>query len=390
MGLLPAEPTPLAAAAGRVLRQSIMADRALPPLDRATLDGIAIASGAYLSGRTSFAVAGFAKAGAPQASLEQRSACFEIATGAPMPIGTDCVIRIEDVAIENGVAKVAADLPIRAGHGAHTAGSDCEAQRVLLEPGVVLTGKEIAVAASVGAATVLVSALPRIAIVTTGDELVPVDQAPEPYQIRRSNDLALAAALAAAGYPVAERVHIADDPAQIRETLAGLLQRVDAIVLGGGVSKGKLDFVPQTLDDLDIERRLQWVRQRPGKPMWFGQYFRQREAFPIFALPGNPVSCFTCLRRYVIPALDKWSGKKPAKIRFAKIAQDLTFKPEVTLFLPVRVDVRPSGEIWAEPSLFNTSGDFVSVASTDGFLELPRSRSVFPIGEPFRYFEWPT
>ncbi len=390
IGSIEAETVPLADAAGRILREPILADRALPPFNRVTLDGIAIASSTYHMGKKAFKVAGLAAAGTPQQTLDNPNSCLEVMTGAAMPSGADCIVRYEDVDLDDPkTAKLPAGLNLSPGLGVHYAGSDCAAGATLLESGVVVTAKEIAIAASVGKSAVAVSRLPRIAIVTTGDELVPIDQPPEVHQIRRSNDLSLATALQRAGYPVAELVHIADDRAQIETVLRDALARFDAIVLAGGVSKGKFDFVPEILAKLGVAIRFQWVSQRPGKPMWFGHFNRERERLPVFALPGNPVSCFTCLRRYVVPALDKWVGKPKRKSIYVKLEHDLTYKQDITLFLPVTIEPRPSGEVWAKPVLFNTSGDFISIAKTDGFIQLPKNRSTFPQGEAFPFFDWP-
>lgn len=388
-GTLPSETIPIAQAIGRVLREPIRADRALPPFDRATLDGVAIFSGTYNSGRKKFNILGTAAAGSPQQTLDNQKACLEIMTGAVLPRGTDCVVKVEDLELDDNTALLNSDLSLSPGTGVHYTGSDCAKGTTLLESGVTITAKEIAIAASVGKYELLVSTLPRIAVVTTGDELVAIEETPEQHQIRRSNDITLAAALQAAGYPNAQLVHISDDPEQIENKLREILETHDTIILAGGVSKGKYDYIPETLRKLGVATRFQWVTQRPGKPMWYGQLNRNGAQVPIFALPGNPVSCFTCLRRYVLPALDKWTGKPTAKIVYAKIEHDLTFKPEITLLLPVSLNPRPSGETWAKPILFNTSGDFVSVAKTDGFIELPKTRKTFLEGEPFRYFNWP-
>ncbi len=201
--------------------------------------------------------------------------------------------------------------------------------------------------------------------------------------------MTLATALQLAGFTEVDRIHFPDDPARIESGLKSAMESYDAIILAGGVSKGKFDFVPEILAKLGVGIRFQWVSQRPGKPMWFGQYSRGQSRLPIFALPGNPVSCFTCLRRYVIPAFDKWVGKPKRRSVYVKLEHDLSYKQDTTLFLPVSLEPRPSGELWAKPVLFNTSGDFVSIAKTDGFIQLPKNRSVFPQGEAFPFFDWP-
>jgi len=389
IGLLGTERVDLEDALGRCLREPVLSDRPLPPFDRSTMDGVALSSCAYQMGRRRFKIEGCAPAGAPRQTLSEIEGCMEIMTGAPLPEKADCIVPLECYSVESGVAHLQDKLKLEPLEKVHPKGSDSPKGAALLEAGLVLSAKEIAVAASVGKTRLLASKQPRIAIVSTGDELVPIDQAPQPHQIRRSNDLAIATALASSGYPTYDRIHLADSPEQIRSTLGELLSRCDCIILAGGVSKGKHDYVPEILVKLGVAVRYQWVSQRPGKPMWYGQYMRDQIQFPVFALPGNPASCLSCLTRYVIPGLRAWTGQTQAKRLYAKLRHDLSFKPPLTLFLPATLEPQASGELWARPALLNSSGDFVTVSKTDGFLELPKSASIFREGEAFSYFPWP-
>ncbi|MEM9159799.1 MAG: molybdopterin molybdotransferase MoeA [Verrucomicrobiota bacterium] len=383
-----AERVSLENALGRVLRESISADRDLPPFNRATLDGIAINYAPYASGQRSFPIAGTIAAGAPSQNLGSTENCVEIMTGAALPTDADTVIRIEDLEIADGIATIKADTSHEEGEGVHPAASDSRQGDTLLEANTQLTGKEISIAASVGYTDCLVSLEPRITLVTTGDELVSINQTPLLHQIRRSNDLALKSALASAGYADVVTLHLKDDKAATEKAIGQLMQESDVIILAGGVSKGKFDFLPKTLLKMGVEKKFQWVAQRPGKPLWFGHYDRDGRKLPVFALPGNPVSCFTCLHRYVIPALDKAQSKPAAQIRYAKLSQSFSFKPPLALFLPVVIEYSETGDTWAKPLPFNTSGDYISVARTDGFIELPAAQSDFTREEPFRYFPW--
>lgn len=389
IGEIETETVPIGDALGRCLREPIIADRALPPFDRATMDGIAINSSSYNTGQRKFKIAGIAAAGSPQQELPDVKSGLEIMTGAALPRLADCVVKIEDIETKGETAILPDGLQLDYHTAVHAQGSDCKANKELLPPNRLISAKEIAIAASVGKPQILVSKTPRIAIVSTGNELVSIDQSPEPYQIRRSNDITLASALKSSGFQNVELIHIPDDPTQLEAQLQSLMERCDSIILAGGVSKGKYDYIPETLAKLGVSIRFQWVSQRPGKPMWYGQFSRDGERLPVFALPGNPVSCFTCLQRYAIPALEKWIRLPARPSVYAKLSHDLTFKPELTLFLPAIAEPRPSGELWAKPALFNTSGDFISVAQTDGFIELPKARKVFPEGEAFQYYPWP-
>jgi len=389
IGALESETVPLDEALGRVLKESIHSDRDLPPFDRSTMDGIAINSDA-LQRTLSFPVAGTITAGQVKSSLDDPRSCVEIMTGAPVPQGANHVVKIEDVVISDGVATVIDGAVSFPNTYIHDQGSDAKAGDTLLEAGRRITAKEIAILTSTGKTEVVVAISPRIGIITTGDELISVDQIPKPHQIRRSNDATLAAALISRKYSNVECIHIPDDPNLIQKEIDRLLSEKDTLILTGGISKGKKDFLPDALAEAGAEKLFQWVSQRPGKPFWFGQFERKGTKFPIFALPGNPVSCFTCLHRYVLPALDLWSGLPSPKFNYARLREDMNFSPPLNLFLPVRINSEPTGELWAKPLPFNTSGDFISVAQTDGFIELPKDQNEFNRGDAFRYFPWQT
>lgn len=185
-----------------------------------------------------------------------------------------------------------------------------------------------------GKAELRVSRAPRVAILSTGDELVPIEATPAPQQIRRSNGYLLQATLAPY---VAEAtpMHLPDDKALIRERVAEVFETYDVVLLSGGVSMGKADFIPAVMEELGVRRLFHKIRQRPGKPFWFGLW---QEQTPVFALPGNPVSTFVGCTRYVLPWLRRHLGQPDAAPRFATLAEDYHFAPPLTYFLQVRVE----------------------------------------------------
>ncbi len=382
------EQVDLKQALGRTLHEVLHADRALPPFDRSTMDGIAIDSASYHNSTHSFPITGVAAAGQAAINLNDSSTCVEIMTGAPLPIGADCVVRIEDVEIKDGIAHVIDGLPLTAGYAVHPEGSDCKKGQILLSPGVTLSGKELAIAASIGKTVLTVSRQPRIAIVATGNELIEVDQTPAPHQIRRSNDTALSSAIKSAGYPNVTTHHLPDDREIIETKIADILKSCDVLIIAGGISKGKFDFLPKALEHNKAKEIFQWVSQRPGKPLYFGTCQQEERSVPIFALPGNPVSAFTCLHRYALPALATMTGRNPTLPEFAQLTGDFRFKAPLTFFLPVSIETDPTGTRLATPAPFNTSGDFASVAKTHGFLELPKDLQTFPTGQAYRFFPW--
>ena len=238
-------------------------------------------------------------------------------------------------------------------------------------------------AAACGHGVLTVSQLPRIAVIATGDELVEVHALVAPHQIRRSNDYALRAVLHQAGYPQVERFHFRDVRHEIEHMLWHVIAEFDVVVIAGGVSKGKFDYLPGELDRQGVKEIFQGVAQRPGKPLWYGVSARQT---PVFALPGNPVASYTCLHRFVLPALARASGLPPAAPRTVALGAAVTFKPKLAYLLPVRLSTGPGAETIAIPNPTNTSGDFAGLLGTDGFIELPAQQTEFPAGTlaPFR------
>jgi molybdopterin molybdotransferase len=383
------EDCPLENAHGRALRSDLRADRDLPPFDRVTMDGYALRASAVAAGTRTFRIQGTQAAGMrPLTLAADTDACVEIMTGAVLPEGADCVVPYEEtVRKENAVTVTLSDAAARiaAGSAVHRRGSDHSAGEVIVKAGVRLTGREIAVAAACGSAALTVSQIPKIAVVATGDELVEVGGAVAPHQIRRSNDHALRAALISAGYPRVERFHLRDMRQEIEHRLWHILAEFDVVLIAGGVSKGKFDFLPEELDRQGVKKVFHGVAQRPGKPFWFGM--SQRKA-PVFALPGNPVSAYTCLHRYVLPALAQASGIEARPLRQVALAAPLVFKPKLAWLLPVKLSSGPNGELLAQPEATNTSGDFGGLVGTDGFVELAAEQTEFPAGQLASFRPW--
>ncbi len=381
---LPGEDCPLTAAPGRVLRERIVADRAMPAFDRVTMDGYALQSATGSGPRR---VTGFQGAGMIAQTLESPDEAIEIGTGAVLPHGADAVVPYEEAERDGDTVRFAAGLKISAGENVHAKGSDYVAGTGLIEPGAVLSGREIAVAAACGRPHLSVSARPRIALIATGDELVEVD-APTvaPHQVRRSNDHALRATLLQSGLAGrVERFHLRDLEHEVEAGLRHALAEFDVVVLTGGVSKGKRDLVPATLAALGVTQHLRGVAQRPGKPLWFGTSPRR---VPVFALPGNPVSCYTCLHRYVLPALRQMAGAAKVATETVTLASPFTFAKPLVFLLPVRVATDDTGRLRATPAPFNTSGDLGSLVGTHGFIELPADQDTFPVDTPAALWRW--
>lgn len=376
---LPIETVNLAEAIGQQLREDLVADRDFPPFDRVSMDGIAIQFSDFENGQRDFEIIDIQAAGSPQKNCVQNGVCMEVMTGAILPKGLDSVIRYEDVLIENSVAKITIDV-IRKGQNIHKKGTDRKAKDLLVKGGKVISAAEIGVAATVGKATLKVSQLPKIAIISTGDELVNVAEKPELHQIRTSNILTLQALLKQHGI-TASLHHINDNEAQTTAKLEQLLNENEVLLLSGGVSKGKYDFVPKALENLKVEKLFHKVKQRPGKPFWFGKTANHKI---VFAFPGNPVSTFMCANRYFLPWLRLSMNLSPFENRFAILVDNFSFKPNLQYFLQVKISYTENGQILAKPIIGKGSGDLANLVEADGFLELPAEKTDFKKGEVYR------
>ncbi|MCF3651729.1 molybdopterin molybdotransferase MoeA [Synoicihabitans lomoniglobus] len=386
--VLSTEDCPLSAAHGRILRGPVSADRPLPPYNRVTMDGYAVNSADWSSDSSrGLRITGFQAAGMMAQTLAATGLAIEIATGAVLPMGADAIVPYEEVERTDDTVKLAATATCQPGQNIHRLGSDVATGTALIPAGTRLTGADIAVAATVGAAQLRVSARPTVAIISTGDELVEVDaRHVAPHQIRRSNDHALRAALLQSGLTARiERFHLRDHRTEIDASLRHILAEFDVVIISGGVSKGKLDHLPQALADLGVTQHLRGIAQRPGKPMWFGTTPRRT---PVFALPGNPVSTYTCLHRYVLPALRHMAGQTPAQPETAILAETFKFPRPLAFMLPVKVGTTDDGRNIARPAPFNTSGDLGGLLGTDGFVELPAETDTFAAGTPVTLWRW--
>ena len=372
-------------ACGRVLRQPVIAERDQPPFDRVTMDGIAISFDAWEDGTRTFKVQGTQHAGDAVQTLSDPLNCIEIMTGGVLPEGTDCVIAVERISVDGGVATIEEGYEPTRRQFVHPRGSDYRQGVEVLADQTMISPAEVAVIASCGLAEVEVSCQPVIRVVSTGNELIEPGNPIELQQVRMSNGPALVAMLKQQGFENTERVHIEDNRDELRNRLSALFANTDVLVLSGGVSMGKADFVPDVLASLGVDVVFHKISQRPGKPMWFG-IGPGRQV--VFALPGNPVSSLVCCRQYVLPALFEASGRRAAESSFAVLTEDVVFNPDLTCFLPVRTATDTDGAVRATPVQTNTSGDFAALSGTDGYVELPKDESHFPQGSVVRLHLW--
>ena len=382
---LPVESLPLAQCAGAVLRENIYAERDQPPFDRVAMDGVALDSRAASAGTRSFHIQATQAAGDPPLTLAAARDCIEVMTGAMLPVGCDSVVPVEQLSIEGDAAGLAPETRVEPWQNVHRRGSDTRQGTLLLSSGVRLRAPEIAIAAGAGMARIRVSAQPMLIVISTGNELVEPGEPMLAHQVRRSNAYAIVSALREHGFQRVADDHLQDVAAQLHERLEFHLKTHDVLVLSGGVSMGKFDLVPKALEALGVRAVFHKVAQRPGKPLWFGV---GPTGAAVFGLPGNPVSTLICFTRYVLPALRGSLGLQPAAPERLALGAPVTVTPPLTYFLPVRLTQDDWGRSWAMPAPTNGSGDFTSLAGTDGFVELPPGPNTYPKGFVTRLFRW--
>lgn len=359
-------------ACGRILAENIYADRDFPPFNRATKDGIAIRYEAFQGGRKDFEIESVVPAGEPLTALREADHCVEIMTGAVVPMDTDTVVMYEEVDIEHQVATLRS-TPIK-GQNIHRRGSDLKKGDILITENSLITPAEIGILASVGCELVLVRKLPKVAIISTGNELVEVGEIPLPHQIRKSNAHTLYAALKNECItPLL--LHVYDDVDMIRQKLQYAIEEMDVLLLSGGVSKGKYDFIPGIMKDLGVEKIFHRVLQQPGKPFWFGT--RKESNTRVFSFPGNPVSTFVNYHLYFKSWLMRSMGVRTEDL-WVVLEEAVEMKGDLTRFIQVKT-YWDQGCLKARLVHGNGSGDLTGLARTDGFICLePREEGYKP------------
>ncbi len=296
----------LSRATGRILHQSVSAERDQPPFDRVTMDGIAIRYASFDAGNRQYKIQGRQHAGEPRQSLTNDNACIEIMTGAVLPDNTDCVVPVERTIVEDSTVTIETDYAARQHQFIHPQASDHKKGQQIIAAGHRIEAVDIAIIASCGLSSVQVSEQPKIRVISTGNELVAAGSPINDYQIRSSNGPALVAMLETHGYTQCQHDHLLDDVKLLEQSLAQHLQEANVLILSGGVSMGKADFVPDVLAQLGVEVVFHKISQRPGKPMWFGI---GSDGQAVFALPGNPVSSLLTCLVVVRPALGVLQGR---------------------------------------------------------------------------------
>ena len=361
-------------APGYVLAQNLVADRNYPPFNRATRDGYAVRASESNAGATLRCI-GEIKAGDALTQPLDEGSCVQIMTGAPVPPEADAVVMIEYTTRDKDLIHF--QQSATKGQNIVPAGSEGAKDQLMLQSGTRLGYAELSLAAQIGATQIRCAKKPRVAILSTGDEIVPVDAFPGPFQIRNSNSVSLATQIRdAGGDPVilgnaSDRIDVLGDKIQ-----QGL--REDLLVLSGGVSMGKYDLVEDVLKSLGATFYFDAVAIRPGKPAVFGMCKEK----PVFGLPGNPVSTMVTFELFVVPVIDLLSGASARPLPFltATLAEAMKEKPGMTHFLPARVQF-DSSEARVKPLPWQGSGDTVTMAKANCFLVVGPDIQTLAAGE---------
>jgi molybdopterin molybdotransferase len=376
---------------GRILAEPLAADRDFPPFPRAARDGYAVRAADLAQPPASLRVIGEVRAGAsasePPLHLESGQA-IAIMTGAPAPPGADAIVMVEHTSRQGDQVEIRAS--IEAGANIVPRGSEAKRGEKLLTPGMRLDAAAIAVAASVGRSHLLVYSKPRVAVLSTGDEIVDIDVLPTPNQIRNSNSYSLAAQVQAAGGEAMLLPIAPDEPTRLQELISDGLE-ADLLLLAGGVSMGKYDFVEQVLAEFNAEFFFTGVKIQPGHPLVFGRipcgagtpaHETARRHIYFFGLPGNPVSTMVTFELFARPVLEALEGMLPHKLVFlqARLKREIRTKTGLKRFLPATL----RGEFeQAEVELarWQGSGDIAATALANCYVVVPPDRESIPAGE---------
>ncbi len=349
---------------GRILRSALKADRPFPPFDRVTMDGIAFRSSDTQS--DSLKLHSLHAAGSPEPAPLPNGHCFQIMTGAILPHDCDTVVPYEELTLSETHATILPSFTPRPGQFIHRQGSDAHTGDLLIPEKTRLNPAHLGLAASIGAITLQVSQAPKIQIFTTGDELIPMDQIPAPHQLRRSNGFTLQMALTQWGETETHLTHLPDALDATTDALATALPTHDLVILSGGISKGKKDYVRPALEALIGQPAFHGVAQRPGKPLAFWPPSPQTAA--VFALPGNPNSTLTTFHRYLVPALNKMAGLAPSsELHLPLAAHHIPAHATLTQLLPAILNSHGELVLLAPQN----SGDFLTPLPATHLVEIP-------------------
>ena len=376
---------PLSEALGCYLAERVCADRDMPPTDRSAMDGYAVVAGDLSQCPCDLQLTGEVAAGGGELPRVERGACVRILTGAVVPPGADTVVKVEQTRA-GGDAVTFLEAP-QLGENIRRQGEEVRQGQTILEEGAALGPAQIGLCASVGKATVRVHGRPRPAVLCTGEELREVDESVGAHQLRDSNGPALRAALAEAGHRGAGRQIVRDDLDLLAEKIEAAAIEHDVVIVTGGVSVGKYDFVPDAIKRLGAAVHFHGVGMKPGKPQLYATLDGGRH---LFGLPGNPLSVLTGFYELVLPALRRMSGCPLGSCRPSlrlPLARAVRAKGTRVAFVLVQLICDDRGQ-HVEPVGSRGSADLASAANADGMIVIPKGVKEVPAGDLVEFRPW--
>lgn len=398
--LLPTEHVELMAANGRVLREALCADRDQPPFDRSAMDGFAIRCSEFVA-KKEYAVTGGVAAGQRDwESQSDRQGVIRIATGAPLPATFDAVIPIEQAnvsTVDDGERVVFMEDEVTPWRNVHRRAADAQAGYPVIKAGTKMRPPHIGIGAAIGARDVLVSAMPRITLLTSGDEVKPFDTATdqlESQQIRNSNGPMLTAFFESLGTPLLRHIHVPDEPEETLAAAREALSHSHLVITVGGVSAGQRDLLPRTWQKLGLDVILHGVAIQPGKPLFVAGPRPDNESSDsalnagegggtgqgklVIGLPGNPVSVLATAHLFVWPVIRRMLGMEGAlPWRSVQLTEPMRGKAARQLFRSVQLD--DNGNV--APVTWHGSGDLMHTAAAAGWVRLPQTDDEVAAGE---------
>ena len=371
---------------GRVLAETVTADRDFPPFPRSTRDGYAVRAADVKNIPARLRVVGQIKAGGTFTGSLNAGEAVEIMTGASLPAGADAVVMVEHTSAAGGESASGSEVEIRravsSGENFVPAGAEAHAGDVLLKPGARIASAHIAMLAAVGRAKLSVYRKPRVAVLSTGDELVDVTEKPGPQQIRNSNSYSLCAQVMEAGGEPLQLPVAPDEERKLTTLMHAGLDASDLLLLSGGVSMGKFDLVEQALSKLGAQFFFTGALIQPGRPVVFGEIRKNSRALPFFGLPGNPVSVMTTFDLFVRPLLDALAGAPPRRTPSAGARLKKAFKTKtgLTRFLPAVLEGGLYDPV-VEVVPWQGSGDLLAASKANCYVMISPVREIIEEGE---------
>lgn len=375
---LPPEAVRLEDAVGRALAEDVRSGLDMPPFDKSAVDGYAVRAAEIRPG-TELGNFGLIQAGDIFKGKVPPGACVKIMTGAPVPPGADAVVMVEDTLEKDGLVRFAGG--IKKGKNIARRAEDIKKGQLILNRGSVIRVSHIAALAAAGRGSVKCGALPSVALVNTGGEIVPPGTALGKNQIYNSNGPMLAALLKTDGINAAPAI-VRDDAQLMKSALAGAL-KADIVLISGGVSMGDYDLVPGSLKSLGVKQLFHKVRVRPGKPMLFGVKGRTL----VFGIPGNPVANFMAYLAYIRPAIRKMAGRPDFAPQFLDGLCAAAFAPRTPRRALVLSTVRAKADFALAEVANNGSADILALAAAAGFT-MVRENGSLKKGEKAKFLAW--